>query len=734
MSEYDLYVSLHGTSSPRRPTSMAATSRRAITMQIKLFARVALRAILRAFVPGFGALTLLAGASVGVTPVPANSTMPAMPAHRVTEAGVDITIQPGDDFFAYANGDWLKATEIPANLERWNARTEIDELTRRQLAKLLDEAAAAPVGSDARKVADFRAAYLDEDAAEARGLASVKPLLDRIDGIHDKAALAALLGSELNADVDPLNQGIYNSSHLFGLSVEAGLGGEKTNVAFLLQGGLGLPDRLHYISTAADMQALRAKYQAYIGHILALAGLDRAERRAEGVMALESAIAKSHATPEESANDRNIANLWPVSDFMRQAPGMDWRSFFIAAGLSKQDAFVVWQPAGVKGSAALIGSEPLAAWLDYLRFHAIDEHAEVLPRAFAEQAFELHGREVLGQQQQEPRTQRAMQATEQAMSGAIGRMYAERYFPAALKGRAQAIVANVIAAFRQRIAAAAWMSPASKAMALEKMHALHFDVGYPAKWQDYSELKVDPLDAVGNLRRVAQWNYRNALARLGQPVDRTQWWIAPQTVGAVLIFQQNAYNFPAALLQAPKFDPQASDAANYGAFGAIVGHETSHFVDTLGADFDAAGREAHWWTPQDLANFQAATGPLMRQFSSYRPFSDVPVNGKLTLVENVADLGGLAAAFDAYRGTLGNKVNDKEYVRQQDRQFFIAFARSWRSKVREDALRRQIASNDHAPENFRISTVRNIDAWYDAFDVRRGQRLYLEPQDRVRIW
>ena len=376
---------------------------------------------------------------------------------------------------------------------------------------------------------------------------------------------------------------------------------------------------------------------------------------------------------------------------------------------------------------------PLIAWLDYLRFHVIDLHADVLPRVFAEQASAFHGTNT-SSQQPSPGAQRAMQATQQAMSGALGRMYAERYFPPEMKARAQAIVANVIAAFRQRIEAVTWMSAASKTMALAKLQTLDFDVGYPAKWQDYSSLSVDALDAVSNLRRVAQWNYHNALARLGQPVDKTEWWIAPQTVGAVLIFQQNAYNFPAALLQAPKFDPTASDAANYGAFGAIVGHETSHFVDTLGADYDATGRKTHWWTAEDLANFQAATEPLANQFSNYRPFADLSVNGKLTLVENIADLAGLAAAFDAYRHTLGSKVSDREYMRQQDRQFFIGFARSWRSKIGEEALRRQLASNDHAPENFRIATVRNIDAWYDAFDVRPGQRLYLEPQARVRIW
>ena len=697
------------------------------------FADVHLRPTRSGFLSGMLASTLLATAGSWVAATAADSQMATAPTHRAAEAGVNTSIQPGDDFFAYANGAWLEAAQIPSAKERWNARTEIDELTRQQIAKLIDDAAAAPAGSDARKVADFRAAYLNEAAIEARGLASLRSLLDRVDGVHDKVALAGMLGSELRADVDPLNWGVYDSSHLFGLSVEPGLNGEKTNLAFLLQGGLGLPDRAHYMSTAPDMQAARVKYRDYIGRMLALAGFDRSAQRAEAVMALETALVHSYATPEESANERNVDNVWPRADFVRQAPGMDWSAFFDAAGLSKQEAFVVWQPASVKGSAALVGSQPLTAWLDYLRFHVIDLHADVLPRAFAEQASAFHGTNT-SSQQQSPRAQRAMQATQQAMNGALGRMYAERYFPPEMKARAQAIVANVIAAFRQRIEAVTWMSAASKTMALAKLQTLDFDVGYPAKWQDYSSLSVDALDAVSNLRRVAQWNYHNALARLGQPVDKTEWWIAPQTVGAVLIFQQNAYNFPAALLQAPKFDPTASDAANYGAFGAIVGHETSHFVDTLGADYDATGRKTHWWTAEDLANFQAATEPLANQFSSYRPFADLGVNGKLTLVENIADLGGLAAAFDAYRHTLGSKVNDREYVRQQDRQFFIGFARSWRSKIGEEALRRQLTSNDHAPENFRIATVRNIDAWYDAFDVRRGRRLYLEPQARVRIW
>jgi len=320
------------------------------------------------------------------------------------------------------------------------------------------------------------------------------------------------------------------------------------------------------------------------------------------------------------------------------------------------------------------------------------------------------------------------------MAGALGKMYVERYFPPELKARVQAITANVIAAFRERVETVTWMSRASKAQALAKLQTLYFGVGYPDQWPDYSAVDISPTDAAGNVLRISEWNYRNALAKLGQRVDRREWLVAPHTVTAVLLFQQNAYNFPASLLQSPKFDAAVSDAANYGAIGAIVGHETSHFVDTLGADYDAEGRKVHWWTADDASHFDAVAGPLVQQFASYRPFPDLAINGQATRTENIADLAGLTAAFAAYRRTLGAKANDREYVRQQDRQFFIGFARSWRSRIREEALRTQVATNDHAPESYRIATVRNLDAWYDAFDVRPGQRLYLDPKARVRIW
>jgi len=481
------------------------------------------------------------------------------------------------------------------------------------------------------------------------------------------------------------------------------------------------------------MQTLRARYQEYIGSVLSLAGFDRADQRAAAVMALETAIARSHAKADASANDHNADSLWTRADFTRDAPGMDWSAFFDAAGLGNQQSFVVWQPGAVKGVAELVASQPVETWKDYLRFHILDQNADVLPRAFAEQALALHASAANGPPQLSTRAQRALDATQSAMSEALGRMYSERYVPAEQKARVRAIVENVTAAFVQRVESATWMSPATKATALAKLKTLYVGVGYPERWQDYSDLVVDPADPVGNLRRAAARDYRRAVARIGQPIDRTEWLMAPQMPGAVLVFELNAYDFAAALLQPPKFDETASDAATYGAIGAIIGHDVTHFVDVLGSQYDIEGRQRRWWTAEDSARFQALAEPLVNQFSAYRPFADSSLNGRLTETENIADLGGLGAAFDAYRRSLGSRIKDREYVRQHDREFFIAFAQSWRAKIGEGAMRKQLG-NDHAPENYRVATVRNFDAWYDAFDVVKGQRLYLEPKARVRVW
>jgi putative endopeptidase len=676
-------------------------------------------------------LTVLVAALSSWSASPSTAPEAGGPRPSGLEATVNAAIVPGNDFFAYANGDWLQATTLPAGKERWGCRDELEDLSRRRIASLIGGASSAPAGSSARKVADYNAAYLNETAIDARGLAPLQPLLDTVQKVSNRAELTRALGRTMRADVDPLGFGVYDSSAVLGLSVEQSIHGEKTNVAFLVQGGLGLPDRQDYLRTDPEKDALRARYREYVGKMLALAGFDRAAERATAVMALETEIARSHATREASANDHNADNVWARSDFQRRAPGIDWTAFFDAAGLAGHEEFVVWQPASVTGLAALIGGQPMEAWKDYLRFHTIHDFADALPRAFAEQARAL--RAATGTKAPPERGDRAIAATQSAMSLTLGKLYVERFFPAAEKARVERISDDIRAALTKRVEAATWMSPATRASALSKLQTLYVGLGYPDPWPDDSELTVDPTDALGNLRRASDRDYRSAIARIGQPVDLKSWLMPPQKVGALLVFQQNAYVMPAAFLEPPKYNA-SSDAAAYGSVGALLGHDFTHYIDVLGAEYDTEHRLRSWWTPEDKQRFQALTQPLVDQFSAYQPLPGLSINGKSTLTENVADLGGLAAAFDAYREALGSRTTDAEAVRAQDREFFIAYAQTQRRKVSESALRTQLADDNHAPEAYRAAAVRNLDAWYAAFDVRPGQRLYLEPSARVRVW
>jgi putative endopeptidase len=649
----------------------------------------------------------------------------------IQERRADPAIRPGDDFYAYANGQWLKATTIPAGKERWGARDEVGIHTRERVTQLIDAGRTAPVGSLPRKVADYRAAWLDERAIEAKGITPLRPQLDSIAQLHDRTALARLLGRWTRADVDPLNWGVYQSSHPLGLAVQASIHGEKEYVAFLVQGGLGLGDREAYLSTDPAMKSLRAEYERYIERMLSLAGFDRAAQRASAVMALESALAARQATREASALDRNADTVWSRADLARRAPGLDWSVYLDAAGLGRTDAVGAWQPGALTGLAELVASQPLEVWQDYLRLHLLDEQADLLPRAYSEAALALHA--VVSGQQPAVRADRALAATQAGMSDAIGRMYSEACFPAADKARVRRIVANVTAAFEHRVERVTWMSAATRMRALAKLKVLYVGIGYPEQWPPMSDLRIDAADPIGNQRRVADWNYARTLARLGQPVDRAEWLVAPQTPGALLNFQQNLYDFSAALLQSPKYDAKASDAAAYGAIGAIIGHDISHFIDMLGADYDVNGAMRHWWTADDQSRFDALTAPLVQQVSAYKPFADLAVDGKHSLTENVADLAGLVAAFDAYRLSLGARISDKTALRRSDREFFLAFAQAWPAKFTDAGMRKQ-AVGDHAPETYRYLTVRNLDAWYEAFGVGPGDRLYLAPAARVRIW
>ena len=491
-----------------------------------------------------------------------------------------------------------------------------------------------------------------------------------------------------------------------------------------------MPDRAYYLTDSPKMADLRTKYQQHIAAMLKLAGYADADARAAKVFALETEIARSHASREDSADVLKGNNNWTLKDFSAKAPGMDWAAFFKAAKLGGQNKFIVWHPGAVKGSAALVNSTDVATWKDFLAFHTVNHFAPTLPKAFADQRFEFYGNALSGTPQQSVRWKRALGATNAALDEAVGHIYVDRYFPPENKAKVQQMVTNIVAAFSKRIDKLDWMAPATRAQAQEKLKTLYVGVGYPDRWKSYAGLTVSPADAFGNVLRAEAFDYGKAIAKLHQKIDNTEWSMPPHLVNAVNLPLQNALNFPAAILQPPYFDPKASDALNYGAIGAIIGHEISHSFDDQGAQFDAQGRLRDWWTKEDKDHFQAASQKLAAQYSAYKPFPDLAINGQQTLSENLADLAGLAAAYDAYQVSL----KGKPAVADADRQFFTGYAQSWSTKMREAALRRAVLTDGHAPAEWRTATVRNIDEWYKAFDVQPGQKLYLAPGDRVRVW
>jgi putative endopeptidase len=680
----------------------------------------------------FFAASVALAASPRVTALVAQ-TREASPSPALDVAGMDRSVKPGDSFFSYANGTWLKQTEIPADRSSYGPSAVLADLTDRRVADLIQEAN-APTGSERRKIRDFYASFVDSTAIEAAGLKPLQPLLDSIAGIGDRKDLARALGSTLRADVDALNATNFYTENLLGLWVAQDLDDPTHYSPFLLQGGLGMPDRSYYLDTSSAMGPIRAKYQEHVAAMLRLAGIPGAEVKAASIVQLETRIASAHWTREASGDIEKTNNHWTRAEFDSKAPGLDWETYFTAARLDKAERFVVCQASAVTGLSALTASEPLDAWKDYLTFHAIQSRAAVLPGAFRRESFAFFGPVLSGTQKQRDRWKSAIAATNDALGFAVGRLYVERYFAPAEKARAQAMVANLIAAFRQRIDRLDWMAPATKKEAKAKLAVLKVGVGYPDAWPDYSGLEIVAGDACGNAERARLFRYRQSLVRLTGPVDRAEWVMTPQTVNAVNLPAMNALNFPAAILQPPYFDPRRPLVMDYGAIGGVIGHEVSHSFDNQGALFDAAGQLHNWWTPDDLKHFEASSAQLVAQYDAYRPFPDLAVKGKQTLGENIADLAGLAAAYDAYHRALAGKRAPVVQGFTGDQQFFISFAQSWRGKVREPAMRNRILTDGHAPGEYRASTVRNIDAWYRAFDVRPGQTLYLAPASRVRVW
>jgi predicted metalloendopeptidase len=650
-------------------------------------------------------------------------------------AAMDRSVAPGDDFYAFASGTWLKTTEIPPDRSSWGAGAELVEKTDKRVSDLIQEAAAkAPAGSQARKIGDYYQTYLDEARIDRLGLGPIRPILVRIDAIRTRQALAAELGRELRNDVDAMNNTQFHTANLFGLWVEQDLNDPGRYAPYLLQGGLGLPDRDYYLVDNPHMAEIRAAYKAHLVKVLGLMGVKDAEAQAGRIYDLETRIARAHETRAESEDVKKADNPWNRAEFAAKAPGLDWAAFFVGTGLERQARFIVWHPRAVTGEAALVASVPLSTWREYLALHQVEHFSGVLPKGFRDERFAFYGRTLSGTPQQPARWKQAVGATNAALGEAVGQLYVVRYFPPQSKAAVEAMVKDLMAAFRARIDRLSWMAPTTKAEALRKLETLKVGVGYPDHWIDYSGLAVVAGDAFGNAERAELFDYRRDVAKLGRPVDRGEWAMTPQTVNAVNLPIRNAINFPAAILQAPYFDPRNPVSMNFGGTGATIGHEISHSFDDEGALFDADGRLRNWWTPADFAHFHASAQALAAQFSRYHPFPDLALNGEQVLSENIADLAGLNAAYDAYRMANGGREGPAMQGFTGDQQFFLAFAQSWRTKIREAALRQRVITDGHAPPEFRADTVRNLDPWYPAFDVKPGQKLYLTPEERVRIW
>jgi endothelin-converting enzyme/putative endopeptidase len=697
--------------------------------------------------------SLLLGATALAGPIAckmpaADTTVSATPGTALgfDPARMDKAVKPGDDFYAFANGTWQKNTVIPPERSSVSSSYISQQATEANLKTLVDDLvkSSPAAGTDGAKIKDYYSAFMDTAAIDAAGIAPAKADLDRFAAIADVKGLSSVLGQQMRADVDPLNATSWATENLFGAFVTQSLKGTAV-MPYLLQGGLGMPEREYYLSGDAKMADLRGKYKTYIAQFLTDAGIPDAQAKAQRIYDLEMKIAQAHQSRNESDDWLNRNQEWSRADFTAKAPGIDWDAFFAAAQLGNQQSFAAFHEGAIPRISALVASQPLDAWKDWLTFHQLNSQAEVLPAKLRDDHFAFYGTALQGTAQPLDREKRVLGAESSApyanhvslgdvLGQAVGKLYVDKFFPASSKTAIVQMVDNIKGAFARRVEGIRTLAPATKAEALKKVENIVVGVGYPDKWDDYGALTIDPKNAYANSVNGEKARYKRQLAKLGKPLDRGEWWMNPQLVNAVNLPVQNALNFPAAILQKPDFDPASDPAANYGATGATIGHEISHSFDSSGAMFDASGKMRNWWTPTDAAAFDKSGKALAAQYDAYEPFPGMHVHGDLTLGENIADVVGLQAAYDAYRASLGGKEAPVIDGYSGDQRFFIAFAQSWATKMRDELMRNRLATDGHAPGMYRALTVRNIDAWYKAFNVQPGDKLYLPPEQRVKVW
>jgi len=668
----------------------------------------------------------LATASLVATSAPAvaQTAKPVFGDWGYNPAAMDTSVKPGDDFFAYVNGSWYKKADIASDRTFVGIDSVLNDQIDKDVRDIIENAAKNPTqfGATGQQIGDFYASWMDEPAIEARGLDPAKPYLAKIDAVANRGQLEDLFATV--GYQAPIGIGIYPDPKAPSrYAVGAG------------QSGLGM-GRDYYLLTGAKYDAFRTAYRNYIAKILALAGKSDAETRADRIMALETKMAKSHWTPERSRDVKATYNPKTRAQLTKLAPQVDWNRVLKKQGLGSARIVIVSETTAVRDAGKLIASQPLRTWKDYLTFHFLSDHAQFLPKAFDDARFAFYGKTLADVPVQRDRWKRGVSLVNGGLGEALGQLYVQQHFPPAADSGVHELVDDVLAALKEKIEHNSWMDAPTRKAALAKLASFDPRLGHPKKYIDYSTLQIDRGDLFGNAMRSEQFDWNLELARYPKPVDRGLWDMLPQTNNAYYDPSKNQITFPAAILQPPYFDPNADPASNYGSIGATIGHEIGHGFDDQGRLYDPKGALRDWWTPAAAKAYTKRTAELVKQYDSYEPIPGVHIKGQLTLGENLGDLGGLEVAYSAYRRYVA-KHGEPPVIDglTGDQRFFIAYGYSWETKTREGALRSQLLSDPHSPAAFRVNgVVRNLDAWYKAFNVQPGDKLYLPPDQRVHIW
>jgi len=673
----------------------------------------------------FKILTLASASLIAVAlPAWAQTAKPVYGDWGYDSSAMDKSVKPGDDFWAYVNGTWNKNTQIAPDRAAAGPFVTLSDQAENDVRNIVEKLASDPNRDHlGQQVGDYYASFMDTAEIDAAGTAPLKPYLAEIDGAKTRDQLISLFikpGFASPIDIGP-GPDFKNPDHY---------------VVFSGQGRLGLPSREYYLEDNAKMTAHRAAYRNYIIQIEKLAGLPGGEAAADRIIALETALSKVQWTAADRRDIDKIYNPMIRAQLIKLAPEFDWNSTLAKAGLGAAQTVIVTEPSAVAGAGKILASTPISTWKEWLAFRFVSDHASVLPTPIDQANFAFYSKELSGVQQQRQRWQRGVAAVNGALGEGVGKIYVESHFPAKSEAEMKELIGNLEDAYRERIGSNQWMDDATRKAALVKLAAFEPRIGHPVKYIDYSSMKVVKGDALGNAIRAQDFRYKLSLKRFPKPVDRTLWGMYPQTINAYYNPSTNQITFPAAILQPPFFDPNADAAANYGAIGAVIGHEMGHGFDNEGRKFDPKGALRDWWTPQSAKAFTQKTDQLVKEYDSFYPFPDLHLNGKLTLGENIGDLSGVEAAYAAFK-----KYEAKHGTSPVidgltgDQRFFIAFAQAWQEKQREGAERQQVITNEHSPGKYRVNgVVQNVDAWYKAFNVQPGDKLYLPPDQRVHIW